>query len=136
MTKDFLFYDVSGVIKLYQTCTDVEADAICAHTGYSRIQHSRVDLLTHVVYGGEVVPVVVAPETAARALETALQTSEEMAAGEVRRVRNMLLLASDWTQLPDVPQETREKWAGYRQTLRDVTEQSDPLNISWPTPPQ
>ena len=27
------------------------------------------------------------------------------------------------------------EWETYRQDLRDVTDQSDPLNIVWPTPP-
>jgi hypothetical protein len=53
----------------------------------------------------------------------------------VRRRRNKLLTDSDWTQLPDVPLATKEAWATYRQALRDVTEQPDPFNIVWPTPP-
>ena len=28
-----------------------------------------------------------------------------------------------------------QPWLDYRQAMRDVTEQSDPLNIIWPTPP-
>lgn len=54
----------------------------------------------------------------------------------VRRERDKLLSASDWTQLPDVPLATKEKWAVYRQALRDITQQSDPFNIVWPEPPQ
>ena len=53
----------------------------------------------------------------------------------VRTERDRRLLASDWTQLPDVPLPTREAWAGYRQALRDITEQPDPFNITWPAPP-
>ena len=53
----------------------------------------------------------------------------------VRRQRDALLVQSDWTQLPDVPLATKEAWATYRQALRDVTQQPDPRNISWPTPP-
>ena len=53
----------------------------------------------------------------------------------MRKKRNALLAASDWTQLPDVPLETKEAWAAYRQALRDITEQPDPFNIVWPTPP-
>ena len=54
---------------------------------------------------------------------------------EVRRTRNELLQQSDWTQLPDVPSVTKQEWATYRQLLRDVTSQNDPLRIEWPTPP-
>lgn len=53
----------------------------------------------------------------------------------VRAERDRLLAASDWTQLPDVPLTTKEAWAAYRQALRDITEQPDPLNIVWPEPP-
>ena len=53
----------------------------------------------------------------------------------VRAKRDRLLLASDWTQLPDVPLATKEAWAVYRQALRDVTIQSDPFNIVWPESP-
>lgn len=54
----------------------------------------------------------------------------------VRFERARRLLASDWTQLPDVPLSTKEVWAAYRQALRDITEQLDPFNIVWPTAPQ
>ena len=53
----------------------------------------------------------------------------------IRIERNKLLLHSDWTQLPDVPLETKELWASYRQALRDITQQPDPFNITWPEPP-
>jgi hypothetical protein len=54
---------------------------------------------------------------------------------EVRLNREVLLKASDWTQLPDVQFTTKEAWAIYRQALRDITNQSDPYNIVWPTAP-
>jgi len=54
----------------------------------------------------------------------------------VREKRNKLLTESDWTQLPDIPQATKDLWESYRQGLRDVTNQPDPYNITWPTPPQ
>lgn len=66
------------------------------------------------------------------------ETPEEALANHwllVRTERDRLLQASDWTQLPDVPLATKEAWAAYRQALRDVTDQPDPFNIIWPTPP-
>ncbi len=44
----------------------------------------------------------------------------------------------DWTVLPDVPmvESLRDEWKVYRQELRDITTQSDPFNITWPTPPE
>ena len=55
--------------------------------------------------------------------------------GEIREKRDVLLAETDWTQNPDVPSTTKEKWQTYRQALRDVPSQSDPYNITWPTKP-
>lgn len=57
---------------------------------------------------------------------------------EVIRERDKKLSNSDWTQLPDVPltPEQVSAWRAYRQQLRDVTQQTDPFNIVWPTPPE
>ncbi len=60
----------------------------------------------------------------------------EQAWSDIRTDRDDLLLKSDWTQLPDVPLATKEAWAVYRQALRDITNQPDPFNITWPIPPQ
>jgi len=56
---------------------------------------------------------------------------------EVRTKRNTLLSESDWTQFQDSPitGSTLTEWQTYRQSLRDVTTQSDPYNIVWPTIP-
>ena len=55
----------------------------------------------------------------------------------VRGERDRKLLACDWTQLDDVPltSEKKAEWETYRQALRDITNQPDPFNITWPTPP-
>jgi hypothetical protein len=52
----------------------------------------------------------------------------------IRRRRNELLAACDWTQLRDVPSSS--DWATYRQALRDLPNTtSDPTRIVWPTAP-
>jgi len=55
----------------------------------------------------------------------------------VRSRRNIELLESDWTQVLDSPftEEEKEEWQTYRQSLRDITLQSDPFNIVWPIKP-
>jgi len=65
------------------------------------------------------------------------QLASELAArwAQVKRGRNALLAQSDWTQLPDVPLTTQAAWAAYRQALRDVPNQPDPLHIVWPVAP-
>ena len=62
--------------------------------------------------------------------EVAVRTEQEW--GEVRAHRNFRLSMCDWTQLPDAPVDAAA-WATYRQALRDITTQSDPFNIVWPT---
>jgi hypothetical protein len=54
---------------------------------------------------------------------------------EIRYERNQLLAECDWTQLGDIPSETKEVWTLYRQNLRDITNQTDPFNIIWPAKP-
>jgi len=53
----------------------------------------------------------------------------------VRKQRNGLLVECDWTQGADVPDSIKSSWTSYRQALRDVTTQSDPDNITWPSKP-
>lgn len=56
----------------------------------------------------------------------------------VRSERNVKLIDSDWTQLKDVQlsPEKELEWTTYRQALRDITSQSDPFEIVWPTKPE
>ena len=64
---------------------------------------------------------------------------------ELRMVRNIKLTETDWTQNPDVPSTTRDKWLTYRQALRDFPSSANPkLNdegylddssVTWPTKP-
>jgi hypothetical protein len=70
------------------------------------------------------------------AVSTYVPPSDELLALQARSTRAELLQASDWTQLPDVPQTLKDSWATYRQALRDITAQSGfPRNIVWPTQP-
>lgn len=64
-----------------------------------------------------------------------IQERHEAQANTVRAERNRLLTESDWTQVADAPVD-RTAWAGYRQSLRDVTAQAGfPFNIVWPEQP-
>ena len=53
----------------------------------------------------------------------------------VRSDRNERLSACDWTQLPDASADAAA-WAVYRQALRDITTQDNPLDIVWPQAPK
>lgn len=54
---------------------------------------------------------------------------------EVREIRSQLLAETDWTQLGDIPTETKALYTSYRQDLRDITSQSNPFNLVWPVKP-
>ena len=71
-----------------------------------------------------------------------LTSAEEKQAAQLaslRQLRNQLLKESDWTDTTSAParlgQELYDQWQTYRQALRNVTDQPDPFNIVWPTPP-
>ena len=53
----------------------------------------------------------------------------------IRETRNELLTECDWTQLSDIPTETKTIWSEYRQSLRDITSQTNPFSITWPVKP-
>tara|TARA_R110000765_G_scaffold323038_2_gene414702 strand:+ start:163 stop:369 length:207 start_codon:yes stop_codon:yes gene_type:complete len=65
-----------------------------------------------------------------------------MVSVEVRRLRNMMLTGTDWTQFIDSPltDEKKVEWSTYRQALRDLPSQyideTNIDNVVFPTPPE
>ena len=55
----------------------------------------------------------------------------------VRNKRDDLLTKTDWvvTRASETGVAETDAWKTYRQALRDITTQSDPTNITWPTKP-
>lgn len=54
----------------------------------------------------------------------------------IRKLRNILLNETDWTQSPDSPISNRQAWADYRQELRDITKNfANPQDVVWPPKP-
>ena len=51
----------------------------------------------------------------------------------LREQRNQLLVETDWYGMSDVTMDS--DMTVYRQALRDITKQSDPDKITWPTKP-
>ena len=51
----------------------------------------------------------------------------------VRSERDLKLQETDWRASSDLT--LSDDWKTYRQALRDITTQSDPDNITWPTEP-
>ena len=59
----------------------------------------------------------------------------ELAWAKFRDIRDQLLSACDWTQVPDAPVD-QTAWAAYRQQLRDLpANTADPSNPQWPERP-
>lgn len=62
--------------------------------------------------------------------------TDQQIANEVRQKRDLFLVETDWTQLPDVPTATKELWGSYRQALRDIPQQEGfPKLVTWPEKP-
>jgi hypothetical protein len=56
---------------------------------------------------------------------------------DLRAERDRRLTATDWTQLTDVPEPTRNRWRPYRQALRDLPANvPDLAQVKWPQPPE
>ncbi len=56
----------------------------------------------------------------------------------LRLKRDMLISATDWTQMPDAPLSVEKKaeFTAYRQTLRDIPQTYDnPDDVIWPAKP-
>ena len=87
-------------------------------------------------YGRELFEMLSGPEVA-QVAECPPEEKEAVWAGMARSDRNLYLKNSDWTQLPDVPEEIKAQWAVYRQALRDLPEtEGFPFNVVFPTPPK
>ena len=54
----------------------------------------------------------------------------------IREERTKKLAETDWIIGRDVPEKLKLKWEKYRKELRDITKQSDPKNIIWPSAPK
>lgn len=92
---------------------------------YNHATEKLVPATPH-LYEGMCCTVDVEPKTEQELKE---RVSNEWAV--IRQQRNRLLAESDWTQLADSPAD-KDKWALYRQELRDITTQQDPFSIIWP----
>lgn len=102
--------------------------------GIILVEHSVNDLAGVYWNGSAVVAMPPRPSAAHDFDYTTKQwvanTDKAWAAARADRTRR--LAATDWTQLGDVNDAA---WLTYRQALRDITQQSDPFNIVWPTVP-
>jgi len=82
-------------------------------------------------------PIFTDGETTAIEQEVAYKAIKDAEqAQQVRNQRNQMLKDCDWTQTEDSPVD-KTLWASYRQSLRDITEQSGfPWEIQWAAQPE
>ena len=82
---------------------------------------------------GVVVPLTTEEIAEVEALRAAAPSETDIKWQQVRSERNSLLAKCDWRASSDLT--LSDAWKTYRQALRDITTQTDPDNITWPTEP-
>jgi hypothetical protein len=97
------------------------------------LPHSSTQKLIQVepyIEGGQVFNIIIQDKSLDE-----IQADTTLESTTVRRMRNILLLESDWTQIPDATTD-KVAWLEYRQKLRDITNQDGfPYSVSWPISP-
>ena len=66
--------------------------------------------------------------------EQEIQDSMPIWWDDVRVTRNKLLKETDYMATSDYP--ITDQWRTYRQALRDITNQTHPLEVNWPSKPE
>lgn len=99
----------------------------------ARLDYDHDDIFDYV--DDECVPVSV--ERRSELLDQWTRNLIEFHTERLRRERDSLLAASDWTQISGAPIDAKA-WETYRQALRDLPETVDDPTIpfDWPTPPE
>ena len=134
---NFFFHDRAGKILMCGNCGDHEISA--QKLSGAELKIGLADCENNYCSEGEVLTFPEKPTEFHVWDWPSLTWKQDRALAEkaVRAKRATLLAASDWTQLPDVPLETKAAWATNRQALRDITEQDGfPFDVIWPTAPQ
>jgi hypothetical protein len=128
-TKTAVIYNANGIITLTGTVAEstvvswAEANAAASGGNYI-IVDNPIPANTYMVQNGQLV-----------LISQAILNDQQW--NLVRYQRDKLLSETDWhvTKAVETGQPIDQDWANYRQQLRDVTDQPDPFNIVWPTPP-
>ena len=123
----FAFYDNSTGEILSIVDASSQPVAPSGH-GYIAYTHDKADMHKYAVSNG-------ALQKKSQSTIDAMERTE--AQERLRRKRNQMLANSDWTQAADSPLTDAQKteWRTYRQALRDITDTSDPINVTWPSQP-
>ncbi len=69
-------------------------------------------------------------------LDKETETFVQVGLGEVRKIRNSLLIESDWRATVDYPGADKDDWLEYRQKLRDLPQDyPDMVGLTFPSEP-
>lgn len=132
------FYDNTGKIVHSSIYTDESLVDFSKYSDFASIPQYG-DPLTQYVLNGQIVNMPEKPDITHIFdfnSHTWMQDNQLLISDILLR-RYSLLVASDFSQLPDVPIENKEAWSIYRQQLRDITEQPGyPTQVVWPVAPQ
>lgn len=121
--KNYIVYDEHGTILRTGTCvdSDFELQGELVAEGECKDDENYKFLDGELVYSPK-------------------QDTVEEVLAKIRRRRNALLNACDYTQVPDYPASDKAEWATYRQALRDLPSQyqneTDFANVVFPNPPE
>lgn len=140
--KTYAFYEPNGRVKATFYCSEDEIDDQTVPEGCTRIivPHD-VNPFKWRIANGEPVQLTDPPNEFSYFDFDANEwkTNLSRAWASVRFKRDEALLASDWTDTltakARIGDSAYEAWQTYRQALRDITNQSDPLAIQWPVQP-
>ena len=140
--KKYVSFLENGKIQSVGTCSD---DDLQHQAGYPDLilevdLDSNVSWNTHYVRNGQVFAMPAKPdgEHTFNYITKTWQQNVQRQSNEIKVLRNALLTASDWTQIPNSPLSNEEQtaWAVYRQELRDIPAQLGyPYNVVWPVAP-
>lgn len=132
--KNYIAYLDNGKIIKSGQCQDIDFDL----QGKNVIEGVANDLSQY-IENGQIIDMPSKPDGASYFDYDTKNWVQDVPAQEaaVKNQRKILLSESDWTQLPDVPLNTKTQWATYRQELRDITSQPGyPFDVIWPTKPE
>jgi hypothetical protein len=127
MNKLFMFDEAGNCIATSTNCNVAIMDEMAKRNGAS-----------HYAVGDASIPMERAALGGGKVVEITPTVSTEALWARVREQRDGMMAATDWvvTKATETGSFIEPQWISYRQALRDITQQSDPANINWPTPPQ
>jgi len=137
MNTTYVIYDKLGRIVLFGECDDSLVSLQSVPEGCKLIKGVQGHWNTHYIINDLVIEKPPRPSKNHTFNYETKSWEPDLAytLNQIRSTRNNLIAQSDWTQLSDIPPETKALWEPYRQALRNITDQEDPFNITWPTPP-